>query len=93
MDIKTVEYLASLARLEIDTQEKEALVKDLGGVLAYVDQIRAVAENLDNQAPKYLQSNIASNDEPQHASGQFTENILNQAPNREGQYVVVKKVL
>jgi Asp-tRNA(Asn)/Glu-tRNA(Gln) amidotransferase C subunit len=34
MDIKTIEYLAGLSRLDIAESEKEALIKDLGGILA-----------------------------------------------------------
>jgi aspartyl/glutamyl-tRNA(Asn/Gln) amidotransferase C subunit len=93
MDIKTIDYLADLARLGIDANEKEAMVKDLGGVLAYVDQIRDVAKDLGDMDPAYTKSNIAANDEPLNTGGQYSEPILNEAPGREGDYVVVKKVL
>lgn len=93
MDIKTIDYLADLARLEIDTNEKEALVKDLGGVLAYVDQIRDIAKNLGDTGTEYLKTNISVDDKPLHVGGQYSESILNEAPGREGDYVVVKKVL
>lgn len=93
MDIKTIDYLADLARLGIDANEKEAMVKDLGGVLAYVDQIRGIANNLGDIELEYLKINIAAHDEPMHVGGQYSEPILNEAPGREGDYVVVKKVL
>lgn len=93
MDIKTIDYLADLARLSIDISEKEAMVKDLGGVLAYVDQIRDVAKDLVDIEPEYLKTNIAVGDEPMHVGGQYSEVILNEAPGREDDYVVVKKVL
>ncbi len=93
MDIKTIDYLADLARLSIDINEKEAMVKDLGGVLAYVDQIREVAKDLGDMDPVYVKSNIAASDESMHTAGQYSEPILNEAPGREGDYVVVKKVL
>lgn len=93
MDIKTIEYLANLARLDIAPDEKESLVKDLGGVLAYVDQIQSVAKNLDVLDSEYLKTNTASNDESRHVGGQYSEAILAGAPMREGEYVVVKKVL
>ncbi|MBP6912383.1 MAG: aspartyl/glutamyl-tRNA amidotransferase subunit C [Candidatus Pacebacteria bacterium] len=93
MDIKTIDYLADLARLGIDANEKEAMVKDLGGVLAYVDQIRGIANNLGDIEPEYLKINIAAHDEPMHVGGQYSDAILNEAPGRETDYVVVKKVL
>lgn len=93
MDIKTIEYLADLARLDIDASEKESIVKDLGGVLAYVDQISEVAKDLGDTSLESLKTNIAVNDEPAHVGGQYSEQILNEAPGREADYVVVKKVL
>lgn len=93
MDTKTIDYLADLARLDIDTNEKEAMVKDLGGVLAYVDQIREVVKDLGDIEPEYAKLNIAVSDEPLHTGGQYSDVILNETPGREGDYVVVKKVL
>jgi aspartyl/glutamyl-tRNA(Asn/Gln) amidotransferase C subunit len=93
MDIKTIEYLAGLSRLDIAESEKEALIKDLGGILAYVDQIQFVTKGLGDFEPEYTKSNIAANDEPLHTGGQYSGAILNCAPGREGDYVVVKKVL
>jgi len=93
MDIKTIDYLASLARLEIDDSEKESVARDLAGVLAYVDQIQAVAKNLGNIEPEYLKTNTTSSDHVLNMGGQYTQAILNETPNHEGDYVVVKKVL
>lgn len=93
MDIETVEYLAELARLEIEPSEKESLVKDLAGVLGYVDQIQAVSKELSVTESKYLKTNIAASDESLNVGGQYSEAILNEAPLQEEGYVVVKKVL
>ena len=42
MDIKDVENLAELARLELSMEEKEAMLKDMGGILDYVKQVEEV---------------------------------------------------
>ena len=42
MDIKDVENLTELARLELSIEEKEALLKDMGSILEYVKQVEEV---------------------------------------------------
>jgi len=39
MDIKDVENLAELARLELSHEEKEAMLKDMDNILDYVKQV------------------------------------------------------
>ena len=42
MNIKDVENLAELAKLELSADEKESLLHDMEGILGYVKQIEAV---------------------------------------------------
>jgi aspartyl-tRNA(Asn)/glutamyl-tRNA(Gln) amidotransferase subunit C len=42
VDIATVDKIANLSRLEIDASEKEAMAKELGRVLEYVEQLQKV---------------------------------------------------
>lgn len=94
MDIETINYLADLARIEIPENEKESMIKDLGGVLTYVDQIKDVASKLDpNQESLYTKTNVVSDDAPIHVGGQFTKSILDGAPDSVSDHIVVKKVL
>lgn len=93
IDIKTIENLANLARIDLPEVEKEILANDLAGVLAYVDQVQGVAKGLLTTESAQTLKNIAANDEALHIGGEYTENILNEAPGREGEYLVVKKVL
>jgi aspartyl-tRNA(Asn)/glutamyl-tRNA(Gln) amidotransferase subunit C len=55
VNIKDVENLAELARIELSPEEKTALLKDMGGILEYVDQVKEakvgeveLARNLGN---------------------------------------------
>lgn len=93
MDVKTIEYVANLARINIDESEKDSLVKDLVGVLGYVDQIQLIAKNIKDADIDYTLKNVASIDDYSNEQGIFTDSILNEAPGREGDYVSVKKVL
>lgn len=93
MDIKTIEYVANLARIEVEDSEKESVAKDLAGVLAYVDQIQAIAKEISNTKPNYLVKNIASEDVYKNEPSQYTDAILDQAPEKDDHFFVVKKVL
>ena len=42
MDIKDVENLAELARIELSEDEKRAILKDMEGILAYVKVVEEV---------------------------------------------------
>lgn len=42
MEIRDVERLAELARIELTENEKKSLLKDFDSILAYVDMIRQV---------------------------------------------------
>jgi aspartyl-tRNA(Asn)/glutamyl-tRNA(Gln) amidotransferase subunit C len=42
MEIKDVEKLAELARIELSEDEKKAILKDMGGILEYIKQIEEV---------------------------------------------------
>ena len=42
VDIKTVERMAVLARLGLEAEEKQALAKDLDGMLTWVEQLTKV---------------------------------------------------
>lgn len=101
-----IEKLASLARIELSSEEKENLQKDIGAILDYVGQIKTLspqsarpqnyAECKQNDAEDKgagYASNIMREDGKPHESDIYTEKLLSAAPQREGEYVRVKKVL
>src|SRR3989338_2655992 len=51
MDIKDVEKLSELAKIELSAEEKEDILKDMGGILEYVKVIEKV--ELEEVAPNY----------------------------------------
>jgi aspartyl-tRNA(Asn)/glutamyl-tRNA(Gln) amidotransferase subunit C len=42
IDRKTIEHLAALARLKLSAEEQEKLVRDLGNILAYFNELQAL---------------------------------------------------
>ncbi len=90
MEIKDIEKLADLAKIELTEQEKESLVKDLDGVLAYVKQIESV--EVENIEPEYLNKNVWREDEKKDSV--FSRDlIINQFPDKQDGFVKVKKIL
>ena len=83
--------LANLARIKITDEEAESLSSELDSILDYVGQIKnaKTSEVLNNPVLK----NIMREDVPTNEDGEYTEDILNNAPSREGKYLKVKKIL
>ena len=92
INIKDVEHLAGLARIEVSDSEKEILRSDLEEILEYVSQITDITAELGTPAVGELRNVMREDVEP-HQSGIFTEDILKQAPSRDGNKVFVKKIM
>jgi aspartyl-tRNA(Asn)/glutamyl-tRNA(Gln) amidotransferase subunit C len=90
MDIKDIEKLASLAKIELTDKEKDNLLKDLDGVLNYVKQIESV--EVQEIEPEYQNKNVWREDEIK--SSVFSRDlIMNQFPDSQDDFVKVKKIL
>ena len=90
MEIKDIEKLAELAKIELTDMEKQALLKDLDGILDYVKQIESVeVKDVDVEYPN---KNVWREDkiEPREFS---REEIINQFPDSQDGFVKVKKIL
>ena len=42
IDKKTLEHLADLARIELDPREEEKLLKDLGNIIGYFEELKSL---------------------------------------------------
>lgn len=100
IEIKDVENLAELARVAISDNEKENLRRDLEEILAYVSQVKEVGEKVESgklkvESNKELRDlhNVMRDDRDSHAPGLFTEALLSAVPSREGDRILVKKIL
>jgi len=93
MDKDKVLALAKLARLEISDSEAEGLSKEFEGILGYVAEVKNAVGATAHTTPVLALKNALRADEDAHESGLYTEAILNEAPEREGDYVKVKNIL
>lgn len=90
MDIKDVENLAELAKIELTDKEKENLLKDMEEILGYVKQIQEV--KVEDIEPEYSNKNVWREDKikPRDFSH---EEIVGQFPDSKDGFVKVKKIL
>lgn len=93
MDIKDVEKLAELARIELSQAEKEALLSDMKGVLDYVKVIEGV--EVDGEEVEYETYNVWREDLPRVAGEELfsREIITDQFPDSQDGFLKVKKIL
>ncbi len=92
VELKDVEHLAGLARIAICDSEKELLRHDLEEILAYVSQVTDVVAEVGTPGVGELR-NVMREDQNPHEGGIFTETLLSAAPSRDGNRLLVKKIL
>ncbi|OGI68897.1 hypothetical protein A3A05_01865 [Candidatus Nomurabacteria bacterium RIFCSPLOWO2_01_FULL_41_12] len=90
MNIKDVESLAELARIELSEGEKKEILKDMESILGYIKQIEEVS--VGDLEPEYQLKNVWREDElkPQEFSRDL---ILKQFPDLQDGFLKVKKIL
>ena len=92
VSIQDIEKLADLARIRLSDGEKDSLARDVGSILAYVDQIKSAPIG-DFLPTAGAVKNVMRDDAAFATSGSDRELILEDAPKREGDFVAVKKIL
>lgn len=93
MDIKDIEHLARLARIDLSDEEKESLRVDITNIVALVDEVQASGVTTHTTPQPGIVHTVMRDDTDPHESGIYTEKLLDSAPKRKGQYVEVKNIL
>ena len=94
---KEVEHVARLARLALSEEEKDRYTTQLGSILTYIEKMSAL--NTDHVTPMTHAlplSNVWREDKCEPSTSETLgsrEEILANAPNREGPLFKVKKVI
>ena len=90
MDIKDVENLAELARIELSIDEKTALFKDMEGILEYVNQIKEA--EVEEIVPEDYLKNVWREDLIEERD--FSKELIKeQFPDAQDDFLKVKKIL
>lgn len=93
MEIKDIEKLAKLARIELTEEEKVKYLKDIGAILNYVDQIKGAVAQVGEEKKAGELRNVMRADDGVNESGINTKDIVAEFPRKEGDYLKVKKIL
>ncbi|KKS45217.1 hypothetical protein A3I25_02075 [Candidatus Nomurabacteria bacterium RIFCSPLOWO2_02_FULL_42_17] len=97
MELKDVEKLAELARIEMSSEEKANMLKDFKSILGYVDQIQSVDLSTNSSVEKLDKINIFREDVLSTSDSQEDKDPINTfvsiAPQKQDGYIKVKKIL
>lgn len=89
---KDVEYVAELARLSFDEDEKEGLAEDLNQILSYVEKLGELdTENEDIIVNPYYIENKFREDEI--TPSMSLEDVIKNAPETLEEYVLVPTII
>lgn len=89
-----IKKLASLARIEIHEDELDDLRGEMEAILDYVKLVSQFhsGPKASGLVPKGV-INIMREDADPTESGTFSKELINEFPNKEGNYLKVKKIL
>lgn len=93
MEIKDIESLAALARIELTEDEKQSLLKDIEEILSFVDQVQEVDVDMSAEGRLGIPHNVMREDGEPHEKGVYTRALLKAAPRTKDGYVKVKNIL
>ena len=93
MEIKDIEKLAKLARIELTEEEKTKYLKEIGAILGYVDQIKGAVSKTREERKVPEHRNVMREDSDKNQSGAYTKDLVAEFPRKEGEYLKVKKIL
>ena len=102
--IKELEHLAVLSRIQLTDEDKVSLLKELDSILGYIDQLKKVDVDMDGSSrvgavKNVMREDVASSSEIVGSAdfaatkGETRERLLDEAPDREGDFVAVKKII
>ena len=90
--VKDVQYVANLARLELTDEELENLTKQLDGILTYMNKLNELdTEGIEPLSHVLPLKNVYRDDKV--APSLPVEEALKNAPDREGGFFKVPKVI
>lgn len=91
---KEIEKLALLSRISLSAEEKEQMRGEVDAILGYVATIQEVSASTTGRTSSVVsQKNVMREDTNPHETGLHTKALVGAAPQREGDYIKVKKIL
>jgi aspartyl-tRNA(Asn)/glutamyl-tRNA(Gln) amidotransferase subunit C len=92
LDFATIRRIATLARIRVEDSELPALQTELNGILGWIEQLNEV--NVDGIEPLAGAAQMALKMRDDVVTdGGYPDKVLANAPEREGDFFVVPKVV
>ena len=93
LEIKDIEKLAKLARIELTAEEKEKLLKEVDPILGYVAQLKEIVAKVGEEKKAGELRNVVRADENPIKTGTNTKDIVADMPDSQDNYLKVEKIL
>lgn len=93
LEIKDIENLAKLARIKLTDDEQKKLLKEIEPILGYVAQLKEVTSVVGEEKKAGEHRNITREDANMTESETYTEAIVAEFPEKDKNYLKVKKIL
>jgi aspartyl/glutamyl-tRNA(Asn/Gln) amidotransferase C subunit len=85
--------LAALARVSVKEEELGRLVEEFDGILAYVGKLDELTLTVGKDREVPALRNVFRDDEHPRESGEYTEKLVAQFPEKEGNLLKVRQVI
>ena len=93
LEIKDIEKLAKLARINLTEEEKVSFLKEVDPILGYVAQLKEITSTVSDKKKAGEHRNIIREDSDPTLSGVSTEAIVADMPESQNNYLKVKKIM
>ena len=91
--VKELEHLAQLSRIKLSDDDKKSLIKEFDSILGYVDELKKVDVKMDAEGRVGVVKNVMRAVIAEPISASDREKLLEEAPQREGDFIAVKKII
>ncbi len=92
IDVKDIEYVANLSRIELSSQEKELFIHQISDILSYIEKLSKLnTDGVKPMAYPLAATNVLRDDELKSSISR--DNALVNAPSTKGVFFKVPKVI
>lgn len=86
-------HLSNLSRITLSEKEMDTFPSEIAAIVDYVGVVKNIVGNEQSVTGVGARYNVLRADEVTHEPGSYTETLLEAAPRRQNEYVVVNKIL
>jgi aspartyl/glutamyl-tRNA(Asn/Gln) amidotransferase C subunit len=93
VSVEEVKKLSGLARIRVEESELAKFTSEFDAILTYVSQLEKLDLPQGAKREKPALYNVMREDGEPHATGKYTEKLVEQFPAREGDALKVKQII